>query len=252
MATPNEEIDTVHTIHQAWKEAFEDTDIKTIEKFWSHGRDALLVTPLGNRHKSWAEVKAALKSMFGLLGPTTLEISDKFITVDGAQASITMHYQWSPAFGMVFPLTEHYQKADGEWKLHLSDSFNNPQPLRPDDALRVAGARTRRKTDIKQLASKVRNRVIAQDIASIAELVAADFTYTAPNGQQIDEWEVIAGTLEADISQVIELQLQWIALKDNKAPLRGIQSDLRAIHIDTSRWKHAAHSLHLCRSQMES
>ena len=210
LATSNREIQAVKAVHDAWALAFEAADINAAEKIWSHDGDVLFITPRGTRHKGFAAVKGALKNLFGEFDKTTLDISNLFLTVNGDEATITMTFQWSPVPGKTFPVIERYRKADGGWKLHASQTQGNLLPLRPED-----------EKAIKQLTSRVQNAFLTKDTATIAPVVANDFTYTDLNGTQHLSWQESAKILDADFAQFASLQLQSMALIKNQACARA-------------------------------
>ena len=239
MATPSREMQAVQAIHETWEFAFENADLDAIEKLWAHDGDVWLVTPLGTIHNGWAEVKGALKNLFGLLGQTMLDISDPFITIDGDDASMTMRYNWSPAGGRIFRLTERYRKVEGFWKLQVSDAQGNLLPLRPDD-----------EKAIKLLADPVKEALLAKDIGAIEAVVAADFTYTDFNGTQHEGWQASAPLIAADLEGLAELQLESMALVGNQAcgrytltPIDGTHRSVQFSFTHLTGWKLAAINL---------
>ncbi len=201
VAISNREIQAVQAVHEAWEIAFERADIDAVENVWAHDGDVFIVTPLGTRHNGWAFVKGALKNLFALLGQTTINVSNPFLTIDGNEASMTMTYQWSLARERVFPLTERYRQVEGHWKISISDSQGQTLPLRPED-----------EKAIKRLTSQVQKGLIAKDTVMIADVVADDFTYTDLNGNPHEGWIASTPILVADLQRLAALQLQSIAL----------------------------------------
>lgn len=206
MANQSNEIQALQAIRDAGELAFERNDINTIEKLWLHDDDVLMTTPIGTRHKGFAEIKGALIDLFGLLGQTTIDVSEPFLTVDGNEASITMTYRWSPAPDIRFPLTERYRKVDRDWKIYVSDSQGHFSPLRPED-----------EAVIKPLLLAVQRGLLAKDTAAIENLVAADFIYTNFNGTRHRGWLASVEMLRADIKQIANLQLESTTLMGNQA-----------------------------------
>lgn len=205
-ANPNRDIQALQAIRAAGELAFERNDIKTIEQLWLDDDDVLMTTPLGTRYKGFPKIKAALMNLFALLGQTTIETEDLFFTVVGEEASITMKYLWSVLPGVRLDLLERYRNVDGKWKIYASDSQGELVPLRPEDEKKI-----------KQLASSVQGRILAKDIAQIADLTADDFTYIDKNGAQTKGWQESANVLSADVETLKDLQLQSIALIGNQA-----------------------------------
>ena len=210
LATSADEIQSVQAVHDAWESSFERTDIDAIEKLWMHDADVLIVTPLGTRHLGWAEAKGALKNLFALLGQTTIDVFDSFMTIDGNEASMTMTYKWSPAKDRTFPLTERYRKINGDWKIYISDSKGQVLSLRPDD-----------EHAIRLLAAKVQGRLLDKDIAVIADLVAEDFIYVDVGGTTYQGWQQSANPLSEDLKRITDLHFQSIALIEDSACARG-------------------------------
>jgi ketosteroid isomerase-like protein len=124
------EIQAGQTLHETWELAFERANINAVEELWARNPDVLLVTPLGTRHKGFASVKAALKNVFELFGQTKLDVSERFLTLNGNEASITTTYRWSPAENVVFRSTEHLTKIHDQWKIQIADAQGNLLPLR--------------------------------------------------------------------------------------------------------------------------
>ena len=97
-------------------------------------------------------------------------------------------------------------------------------PLRPAD-----------EKEIKQLAKQVQDGLLDKDIAAIKELTADDFIYTDFNGIQHLGWLASAPLLAADLEQIVNLQLQSIALMENQAcgqyTLTGADGESRPVRL---------------------
>lgn len=117
-----------------------------------------------------------------------------------------MKYLWSVLPGVRLDLLERYRNVDGKWKIYASDSQGELVPLRPEDEKKI-----------KQLASSVQGRLLAKDIAAIADLTADDFTYIDKNGAQTKGWGASVEALGADVEALADLQLQSIALIGHQA-----------------------------------
>lgn len=205
-ASQNADINALQAIRDTGEAAFERNDMKTLESLWVRDADAVMITALGTQYKGFPAIQRALLDLFAIMGRTVVETKAPFFTVDGNQASITMTYTWNVLPGTTFNLTERYRRANGDWKIFLSDGLGGTPGLRPKD-----------EAAIKRLNSEVVGILLAKEAAAMVDIVTDDFVYTNSDGIRYHGWQQSAKILRNDVNQFANIALQSTALIQHRA-----------------------------------